>query len=55
MIGHRWSTSFANRSLLGDKVGQFETELRKELLNLHPDGVFKEEGLFGLVCGRPPK
>lgn len=53
VIGHLWSTSFANRSLLGDHAGQFEAELREELLRLHPDEVFKETGLFGLVCGRP--
>lgn len=53
VIGHLWSTSFANRPLLDDQVEQFEAELREELLRLHPDGVFKETGLFGLVCGRP--
>jgi hypothetical protein len=53
VIGHLWSTSFANRSLFGDHAEQFEAELRAELLRLHPDGVFRETGLFGLVCGRP--
>jgi SAM-dependent methyltransferase len=53
VIGHLWSTSFANRSLLGDKAEQFEAELREGLVRLRPDGVFRETGLFGLVCGRP--
>jgi Methyltransferase domain len=53
VIGHLWSTSFANRPLFGDRTAQFETELRAELLALHPDGRFRETGVFGLVCGRP--
>jgi hypothetical protein len=53
VIGHLWSTSFANRSLFGDRAAQFEAELRKKLLELHPDGRFRETGMFGLVCGRP--
>jgi trans-aconitate methyltransferase len=53
VIGHLWSTSFANRPLFGDRVGEFEADLRAELIALHPDGRFRETGLFGLVCGRP--
>lgn len=53
VIGHLWSTSFANRKLLGKRAEQFEAELREELLTLHPDGIFRESGLFRLVCGRP--
>jgi trans-aconitate methyltransferase len=52
-IGHLWSTSFAGRPLFGDRVGEFEADLRAELLTLHPDGRFRETGMFGLVCGRP--
>lgn len=53
IIGHLWSTSFAGRPLFGARVGEFEAELRAELLVLHPDGRFRETGGFGLVCGRP--
>jgi trans-aconitate methyltransferase len=54
VIGHLWSSSFANRRLLGERAEQFERELRAELSRLHPDGRFRETGDFGLVCGRPP-
>jgi trans-aconitate methyltransferase len=53
VIGHLWSTSFANRSLFGDRVGEFEADLRAKLVAVHPDGRFRETGVFGLVCGRP--
>jgi hypothetical protein len=53
-MGHLWSTSFANRTLFGDRVEEFEKELRGELLELNPRGAFRETGEFGLVCGRPP-
>jgi hypothetical protein len=52
-MGHLWSTSFANRSLFGDRTAQFETELRAELSAPQLDGRFRETGVFGLVCGRP--
>jgi hypothetical protein len=38
--------------LLGDRAETFERELREKLLTLHPDGVFRERGLLGLVSGR---
>jgi trans-aconitate methyltransferase len=53
LIGFIWSTSFASRPHFGDRVDEFETELRGELLRLRPDGRFRETGEFGLVCGRP--
>jgi SAM-dependent methyltransferase len=53
VIGHLWSTSFANRALFGEKVDEFESDLRTELLQLHPNGAFRETGLSGVVCGRP--
>jgi hypothetical protein len=40
-------------SHFGDRVDQFEAEVRAELLTVHPDGRFREDGMFGLVCGRP--
>lgn len=54
IMGHLWSTSFANRALFGDRADEFEEELRSELLNLNQRGTFRETGEFGLVCGRPP-
>lgn len=54
LVGTVWTTSFANKSLLGDRADEFERELRAELATLPGDGVFRENGEFGLVCGRPP-
>jgi len=53
VIGHLWSTSFAGRPLFGDRAGEFEADLRAKLIDFHPDGRFRETGVFGLVCGRP--
>ena len=55
LIGMLWSTSFASRPHFGDRVDEFEADLRAELLRLHPDGRFVEKGEFGLVCGGPPE
>lgn len=40
IVGWLFSTSFANRDLLGDKAAGFEDDLRKRLLQLSPSGVF---------------
>lgn len=53
VVGLLWSTSFAARTHFGERVDEFEAELRAEMLRLHPDGRFVEHGEFGLVCGRP--
>lgn len=42
VINFLYSTSFASQRLFGDKLGEFEKELREELLQLKPDGIFKE-------------
>jgi SAM-dependent methyltransferase len=54
VIGLLWSTSFAGRVQFGDRVDDFERELRAELTALRPDGRFVEKDEFCLVCGRPP-
>jgi SAM-dependent methyltransferase len=53
VIGQLWSSSYANRRLLGERAGEFERELRTRLLKLRPEGIFRETSIFGLVCGRP--
>lgn len=40
VIGYLYSTSFANRELLGDRVEAFESDLRSALLELEPSGRF---------------
>ena len=40
VVGYLYSTSFANRSILGERVEAFEAELRSTLLALEPTGRF---------------
>ena len=42
-INFLYSTSFASRRLFGNKLKDFEQELRTELLKIEPNGVFKEQ------------
>lgn len=44
ILGFLYSTSYANRRLFGDRVEEFERELRSELLKLVPSGKFIESG-----------
>jgi SAM-dependent methyltransferase len=53
LIGHLWSTSFAARPLFGDRVDEFESDLRSRLLALSPAGEFRETGEFSLLCAWP--
>jgi ubiquinone/menaquinone biosynthesis C-methylase UbiE len=46
IIGFLYSTSFASRRLFGDKIDEFENELRDKLLQMNPDGQFTER----VVC-----
>ena len=41
-IGYLYSTSFARRDLLGDRIDAFEKELTAALLKLEPTGIFRE-------------
>jgi hypothetical protein len=42
IIGFLYSTSFCNRSLLGEKAEAFEEDLRQTLLAVDPLGKFEE-------------
>jgi trans-aconitate methyltransferase len=53
VIGCLWSTSFAARPLFGDRVDEFEADLRWRLLALRPEGRFRESAEFSLICARP--
>jgi ubiquinone/menaquinone biosynthesis C-methylase UbiE len=46
IMGHLYSTSFCSTVLLGDKRAAFEQDLRKTLLELNQDGIFKEDVLI---------
>ncbi len=40
VIGHLYSTSYGSRRLFGDRIVEFEEELRRELLAASPEGKF---------------
>ncbi len=42
VINHLYSTSYASKALLGDKINDFEADLRAELLKCEPTGIFVE-------------
>ncbi len=44
IIGFLYSTSYATKRLFGESVGEFEQELRSELLKLVPSNKFIEDG-----------
>lgn len=43
VIGHLYSTSFANRRLLGDRVQAFERDMRAALLAINASGRYQRE------------
>ncbi len=42
VINHLYSTSYASKALLGDKITSFEADLKAELLKCEPAGIFVE-------------
>lgn len=55
ILGHLYSTSFASRRLLGDRVEGFEVDLRETLLNLNPGGQFSEQLVDSVLVLRKEK
>jgi len=51
-INFLYSTSFASCRLFGDKLKDFEQELRTELLKIEPNGVFKEQVRIQVLLSR---
>ena len=43
ILGNLYSTSFASKHLFGQKLKNFESEVRKELLAMSPIGMFQEQ------------
>jgi hypothetical protein len=62
VLGYLYSTSYAAKRFFGDRAPQFEDELRRTLLALHPQGRFPETIRFESLLarkrqpaeGRPP-
>jgi len=42
LLGNLYSMSFASQRLFGERLQEFETEFRGELLKVEPSGVFKD-------------
>ncbi|MDP2918249.1 MAG: class I SAM-dependent methyltransferase [bacterium] len=51
-INFLYSTSFASRRLFGDRLKDFERELRTELLKIESNGVFKEKVRVQVLLAR---
>lgn len=54
VVGRIFSTSFANPSVLGEKSDAFEKELRAELKNMNPEGLFKKTDAYYLFVAKRP-
>ena len=52
VVGYLYSTSFANREILGERVDAFEVDLRSALLELEPSGNFARTLEAGWVFAR---
>lgn len=51
MIGFLYSTSYANKRLLGDQAENFENELKQKLLSLDDSGVFQFQVVATALMG----
>ena len=52
LIGFAYSTSLLNRSAVGDRAGEFERDLRKQLSPFGPDGGFDQRLSFAYEFAR---
>jgi SAM-dependent methyltransferase len=52
IVGHLYSTSFANRRILGDRVDAFEHDLRTALLGLDISGRFRRRFVAECITAR---
>ncbi|MEK7208134.1 MAG: class I SAM-dependent methyltransferase [Patescibacteria group bacterium] len=43
VIGYLYATSFASRRLFGNRLADFERELKDALLKIEPSGIFREQ------------
>ncbi|MDA1240186.1 MAG: class I SAM-dependent methyltransferase [Chloroflexi bacterium] len=55
IVGHIYSTSFANRRILGDRVDAFEYDLRMALLGLEISGRFRRRFSAEWITARKPE
>ena len=41
ILGHLYTTSYCSRELLGDRVSQFEKDIRRELYRVDTGGTYR--------------
>lgn len=49
ITGYLYSTSYSAKKLYGDRAAEFEETLRKNLLDLNPDGLFETDVRIELI------
>ena len=54
LTGFMYSTSVLSQPALGPNVDAFARDLRKRLLAVEPDGIFREEISFAYTLARKP-
>jgi SAM-dependent methyltransferase len=52
LIGFVYSTSYLNRTVLGEHAGAFERDLRERLLECQADGAFTQPATYGYELAR---
>ena len=52
IIGFLYSTSYANRRFFGDRIEEFENELRASLLKINRSGRFTETAVLEVLLGQ---
>ncbi len=52
IMGFLYSTSFASRRLLGERVGEFESEIKTELSKIEPSGSFVEQAEIEAIVAK---
>lgn len=54
VLGFLYSNSYAGRPRFGDRIDEFESEVRSVLLAHSGDGTFVEDDEFTVILGRRP-
>lgn len=49
LVGYLYSTSYASKTLLGERAAAFEQDVRESLLRLRPDGWFDKQVEYNVI------
>ena len=52
VANYMYSTSFAQKRFFGDKIDEYEEELKKELLKVEPSGIFSQDIVVQALIAR---